>query len=146
MPLLNEPHCPQCDSTLSLRPLWRVAAGTRFDVLLGKTGIVCPHCGAKLRVTQARVILSVIVLWASWLLGAWLFQLLRHDVRLDPRVFILLVVFFAGGTVALQAFYAPRLARLRLAREGEALYFPLGSEMSSARRPSAASNNRWRGP
>jgi hypothetical protein len=114
--------------------------------LFGKTGIVCPHCGAKLRVLQARVALSVILMWGSWVLGAAVFQRLRRgDYGIfDQRIWIVLVLTYAAGTLALQAFCAPRLAQLRLADEGERLYFPLGWERASEV-PPAASNNRWRG-
>jgi len=48
------PRCPKCVDDVSLEELWRVSPTNRSNFLISKTGIKCPHCGARLRILQQR--------------------------------------------------------------------------------------------
>jgi hypothetical protein len=56
MSILDPPRCPNCNSEIDLKELWRAAPktnrGARFDE---KIGVVCSVCGIKLRVLDHRV-------------------------------------------------------------------------------------------
>ena|SRR5215472_12268 len=128
MPLLSEPHCPQCLSTLSLSPLWRAfPKGRRGYFWPGKVGIVCPHCGAKLRVIATRInIVSWVALAAS--LGAVYYALsLIEEPHVEPSQKAALVCVFglAGLAQLVPYLFGPNLALLRSVDADETVRFPL---------------------
>jgi len=127
MPLLEEPHCPQCLSTLPLSPLWRTAQKDRSGLLRGQVGIVCPRCGAKLRIIQTRANLAGWVGVGAFLGGAYYVESLMQQVRLEPAQKATLVFVVAVVLVAqlMPRLLGPHLAQLRLTGSGEDVTFPL---------------------
>ena len=152
MPLLSEPHCPQCLSTLSLSPLWRAfPKGRRGYFWPGKVGIVCPHCGAKLRVITTRIdIASWVALCAFF--GAFYYAVsLMDQPHLEPsqKAALVCVLGFAGLAQLVPYLFGPNLARLRPVDADETVKFPLEeakAEDNVTTGSHATSNHRWRGP
>src|SRR5580693_1827049 len=66
MPSIPYSTCPQCHGALPIRVLWDFSRHSRFGLigqygtLTGKIGIVCPHCGIKLRIVQTRIRLVLV--------------------------------------------------------------------------------------
>lgn len=158
MPLFSESRCPRCDSGLPLRVLWEFSRSssygliTKAGLLRGRIGVVCPNCGAKLRVVQTRIRLFVSLLWVAAVGGAWCIgEWIRHaHVILNQTSGILgfFVLFSVGFLV--QQYCIPRLAQVRLAAADEQLGFPLSAADGKLLDPqdsqidatSAASNSR----
>ena len=143
MPLLKDSRCPQCSGGLPLKVLWEFSRSSSYGlvkesgVLRGKIGIVCPNCGAKLRVVQTRIRLFVFLLWVAcfgcaWSLGEWL----RHaHIVLAQTTEVLGVGVLVFAIFLLQKFCIPHLAQVRLASPGEQLGFPLSSPYGNASDP-----------
>jgi hypothetical protein len=142
MPLIHEPQCPICGSTLPLRALWqfarledsRVLPGLSFlnrrsGLLTGKIGIACPNCRAKYRVVQTRIRIVRLSSWGLFLAGAGVFGAWnRHahlvtDQRLLYGVFFVVVCAFMWSLSIL----SPYLAEVRPPRDDEHLSYPLRS-------------------
>jgi len=128
MPILDEPQCPQCSSTLPLRLLWRVAPTGRDGlVLTGKVGIVCPRCGAKLRILQTRIRIWILAVYAVF--GGCIYYIgwMTREAHLILDENVLFVGALAGVGVAqfLLWRYTPQLAQLRLLGNDERVQFPL---------------------
>jgi DNA-directed RNA polymerase subunit RPC12/RpoP len=133
MPLLRDTRCPQCDSGLPLKVLWEFSRSSSYDlvrksgVLRGRIGIVCPNCGAKLRIVQTRIRVFLFLLWAiafggAWFVGEWM----RHaHVVLNRMSQVLGLVVLGTAIVLLQKYCIPHLAQVRLAGADEQLGFPL---------------------
>lgn len=58
--------CPRCFQPVPLEMVWRLTPTNRFGLLAYKTGVVCPSCGARLRIVQRQ---SVLVLAALWIIA-----------------------------------------------------------------------------
>ena len=133
MPPFQDSHCPQCDSGLPLKVLWEFSRSStyglvaRSGVLKGRIGVVCPNCGAKLRVVQTRIRAFLFMVWAAalggaWSVGAWLRN--AHVVLNQKFEFVGLAVLMSA-IFLLQKYCIPYLAQVRLADPGERLGFPL---------------------
>jgi hypothetical protein len=129
MPLLDPPHCPNCNSEIDLKALWRAAPKNRGMVLSDRVGIVCPVCGVKLRVTQGRVQVSTILVFV---VPFALALLVNRIVPLGTGMpsakiaWIILAAIYIGGFI-LQGRLSPRLLRLRFVAAGEEVAYPLVS-------------------
>jgi hypothetical protein len=176
MPLLDEPHCPQCLSTLPLSPLWRAAPKDRWGLLRGNVGILCPHCGARLRVIQTRANLAGWVAVAVFFGGVYYVESLlsQSQLHLTEKVALVCVLGAVCVVQLIPRLFGPQLAQLRLTSSDEMVTFPLEDAKANEdpaagwvcagcheRNPAnfeicwncerprvapAASNNRWRGP
>jgi hypothetical protein len=125
MPLLSEPQCPNCLSTLSLRPLWTVTPNLDIP-LRGRVGIVCPTCGANLEVRQTLIYLGIVPFLAAIFGGIILISLLlQHQGQANLGVQYAAALVWFAITYWLFRYYAPRLARLRVAPDDHELRFPL---------------------
>jgi hypothetical protein len=136
MPLLSEPQCPQCLSTLSLRQLWRVAPTGRSGLLLvGKVGVVCPHCGAKLRVLQGGIGVVLVAAYALFVIGVLVIRWLTHEGGVKTNQYALVggLAVCIGGAQILLSRWAPHLANLRSIEDGEEAAYPL--ELTKATPP-----------
>ena len=124
MTLLDYPKCPVCFKTVSLKQLWRIARTSRGGLLIGRIGIACPSCGAKLRVVQTLSIVCAVAPYALVIAGALYFgdaprtNRLRNFSDFD-------VVVLMGVLLLLPYWLIPRLARLRVLQSGETVEFPL---------------------
>ena len=152
MPLLSEPHCPQCLRTLSLSPLWRaLPKGRRGYFWPGKVGVVCPHCGAKLRVIATRINIASWVA-AGTFFGAFYYVVsLKDQAHLEPsqKAALVCLAGLAGLAQIVPYLFGPELARLRPVESDEEVRFPLEdakAESEASTSTVAISNNRWRGP
>jgi hypothetical protein len=155
MPLLHDARYPQCDSGLALKVLWEFSRSSSYGLVTksavprGKIGIVCPNCGASLRVLQTRIRVFVLLIWVAGFGGAWsLGEWMRHaQVALSQTPEFLGLIVLASAILLLQKYCIPHLAQVRLAGAGEELGFPLsgaygtsGSQHSQLDAKSAASN------
>jgi hypothetical protein len=142
MSLLDPPRCPQCNSEIDLKDLWRAAPKNR-GALSGRIGIACPVCAVKLRVTDGRVQLSSILVF----LGPFALALLvDHFVWLGSgtvsakMAWISLAAIYVGGFIVLGRI-SPKLLRLRFVKVGEAVAYPLvtlANEMQTERKAIAS--------
>ena len=102
-------------------------------VLPGRVGIVCPHCSAKLEVTQSRVRLAILPFAAAMVAGPFVF-FWTAGTHMDPKSQVLL----APGLVWMGTMWwifwrcAPHLAQLRLLDDDESVRFPLELEKENA--------------
>jgi hypothetical protein len=130
MPVLAQPRCPQCLGEVPLKGLWWAARTNHFGFLIGKVGVRCSSCGAKLRVLENRVIASVIAAYLVLIASAIaLGHAQLHDSHRHSGDETLPYVLIAVTALCLWQFYfARRLARLRFAQPGEALVFPLSPQ------------------
>jgi hypothetical protein len=125
MPLFNPPRCPNCNSEIDLKELWRAApkAG-RGSGLSGKVAIVCPVCGIKLRVLDGRMRITFVAGFVLMLgISAAVGQMTRFYGDKNGRVIGLMLIFLAGFILFQKSI--PRLLRLRVLGEGETAGFPL---------------------
>jgi hypothetical protein len=99
----------------------------RGTFLSGSQGVVCPVCSVKLRVLQGRVLISWLM---ALLLPIGFLSLLQYLSPVDRdsiggkfRLIEFATIFL--GCFVLQTRWTPRLFRLRLVNDGEAVKFPL---------------------
>ena len=127
MPLLIDPQCPQCLSTLSLRPLWRhgLIGSHGKIVLAGRVGVVCPNCGVKLEVRQTRINLVILPFAAAAVAGQFfLFYWVQRE-HLEPNLGFPAAFAWIGFLYWMLWHNAPRLAQLRTLENGDDVWFPL---------------------
>ena len=140
MSLLNSPRCPNCNSEINLKELWRFAPKSgRGSGLAGKVGVVCPVCGIKLRVLDGHMRLLSVGLFALMVCGAAIVGLTSRSFGNDRPILVGFVALYAVGFIVFQK-SIPRLLRLRVFEEGEKASFPLVSlaEDLAAQRESIA--------
>jgi hypothetical protein len=143
MPLIHEPQCPVCGSTLPLRTLWQFARleesrvlwsalsflDPRSGLLRGKIGIACPNCRAKFEVVQTRIRIVRFLAWGLIFVclgtfGAWN----RHaHLVTDQRVMYGLSLVVTSALLWSSSYLTPYLAQVRSPRDDERLSFPLRS-------------------
>ena len=140
MPPFHDSRCPQCDSSLPLKVLWEFSRSSpyglvaRSGVLRGRIGIVCPSCGAKLRVVQTRIRVFLFLIWVvafggTWFVGEWM----RHaHVGLNQKFGVLGIVVLMSTIFLVQKYCIPHLAQVRLADPREQLGFPLSGAYGSS--------------
>jgi hypothetical protein len=133
MPLFSEPPCPQCGQSLPLRQLWAVADTERSGALRGKCGIICPQCGSRLRIFQARAsFFRIFSLVLSIAVAFFLVQrILPHGAR-DARKILTLCV--ALPLIFFLDRFAPCFAQVRETKDQDTLEFPL-SPKPAAEKP-----------
>src|SRR5277367_4867801 len=103
MPLINEPRCPRCASTVPMKALWQIVGTNRLGLLKEHCVIVCPHCGIRLRVLQARVILIQI---ASIIVASSLIGLASRYLKDQGALTVLMLVIFIP-IIVFQVRYSP---------------------------------------
>jgi hypothetical protein len=125
MSLFDPSRCPNCNSNIDLKDLWRYAPKTsRGSQLAGHIGIVCPVCGIKLRVLQGRLQITSIALFILLLSSALVLGRLRLSYGgVKPLLIGLGAVYLAGYVLFQKSI--PRLLQLRILEEGEQAGFPL---------------------
>lgn len=121
MALLDPPQCPLCFSAVPLEQLWSVSPTNRSGLLIGRIGIICPACDAKLRVVQTRVVLGMLSTYAVLMGGAFLLQ----TIDSLKQLYVFYVLGVVVPVVLIQQRTFPRLARLRVLKTGETVEFPL---------------------
>jgi hypothetical protein len=113
--------CPRCFQPVPLEMVWSLTPKNRFGFLAYSTGVVCPSCGAKLRIVQRY---SAAVLASLWILamvaiGAAGRLVIQSDVVLVLAALVL--AFWLAGSERLQR----RFAVLKI-REGiDTVDFPV---------------------
>jgi hypothetical protein len=124
--LLDPPRCPNCKSMVDLTELYRVALKTG-ETMIGHVGIVCPVCGMKLRVLQARaVLIGLLTFFLPFVLVVATY--IAAPVARGPRDYIIrMAAFFVimWSATVLHRRYIPRLLTLRLVENEEVVRFPL---------------------
>jgi hypothetical protein len=127
MPLLDPPHCPNCNSEIDLKALWRAAPKGRGLFLSQPVGLACPACGAKLRVLQGWVQVSLLLTYLVPVVAAVfvgrVIPLDANSVRSQLSLVGLAIIWLAG--FVLQQHNVPKLLRLRFLNEGETVRYPL---------------------
>jgi DNA-directed RNA polymerase subunit RPC12/RpoP len=125
MSILDVPRCPNCNSEIALKELWKAAPKSgRGSGLAGKIGIVCPVCGIKLRVLDHRVRIASVGLFILMICSAAAVGNLTRSYGQERAIFIAFwAVCFLGGIVFVKSI--PRLLQLRLFEQGEEAGFPL---------------------
>jgi hypothetical protein len=128
MSLLDLPRCPNCNSEIELKELWRIAPKTnRGSMMAGNVAIACRVCGIKLRVLQGRAQLSGLLgfglLIALSLIGGNLSSHTGSPLRTALIAAPFVIVAIASYWV--QQRLIPRLLRVRLLEEGEQVVYPL---------------------
>src|SRR5258708_15805056 len=146
MPLASDRQCPRCLRSVALMALWRAAPTGRWGLVLdGKFGIMCPHCGAKLRVIQTPMRFVIAATFAS-IIGVSLYfgNTLREVAGAsDRRVVMAGVLALYVILILLLRYLAPKLAELRILQDDALVQFPLSDKWG---RDVAASNNRIERP
>jgi hypothetical protein len=102
MSLLDLPRCPNCNTEIDLKELWRAApkTGRGGFQIEGHVGVVCPTCGIKLRVLQAWLQVAGPLLFAAFLGFAFLidhFVSLDADIPLSRAALLALGAVYFGG-------------------------------------------------
>ena len=132
MSLLDRPRCPNCNSEIDLKELWRAAPKTGRGIRLdGKIGIVCPVCGIKLRVADGRVFFFYMGLFLLMLCAAMVFGKLSRSQFFNERAVLLGFFVVYGAFFVLFNRTIPRLLRLRRLEDGEKPKFPLEADRTA---------------
>jgi hypothetical protein len=123
MQLIPFPVCPECGRSIPTDELWRAGNTNRLGLLIGRIGVVCPHCGVALRVLQHYVLLSSLagILAPAIALGLILKPTSQDDARL---LFVIPAVVIA---LTWNLRYGHRFAVLKRSQD-EGLDYPLTRE------------------
>jgi hypothetical protein len=125
MSLFDTPRCPQCNSEIELKELWRLAPKSgRGSALTGKIGVVCPVCGIKLRVLDGRIRFKSVGLFILMICSAAVVGKLTRSYGNERAVVVGFVALYVVGFLFFQK-SIPRLLQLRFFEEGEKAGFPL---------------------
>jgi hypothetical protein len=122
MPFVELPRCPVCASSVSLREVYKLVGTDRLGLLRHKSGIVCPSCSTKLRISQGRSLLAVIGTFVLWVTIA---ATSASALPRDNRVIYPLAVVWALLLLAVQRFAAERFAVLKRREGSDPLDFPI---------------------
>jgi hypothetical protein len=68
--------CPQCFQSVPLELVWSLTPKGRLGFLAYSTGVVCPSCGAKLRIVQRQ---SALVLGSLWIIAIMAVEAARRS-------------------------------------------------------------------
>jgi hypothetical protein len=128
---MRPPRCPLCDGEVPVNRVYGWLNVNRLGLLSGPTGVVCPGCGAKLRVLQTRAIVAIPVVWIS----AIYLALIGRNYNLGDAARNVSAILVGCACVALPFYLAPRLARLRVLGVDEKAEFPLGRTESAEEPP-----------
>jgi hypothetical protein len=120
MQLIAFPLCPECGRSIPTDELWRAGNTSRLGLLIGRIGVVCPHCGVTLRVRQHYVLASSLAgLFGPAIVLGLLFKPHLAD---DERLLIVIPVVVMGMTWNIR--YSHRFAVLRRSQD-TTLDYPL---------------------
>lgn len=127
MSFKTPPSCPQCNSPLPVGWAWSRSPST--GTFGGKRpGIVCPVCGARLVILPGGLLLATFIILG---IGGVLTGLALIELSIVLNRQLTQGEMLAGGVVVGSPFLvlyvriAPRFAHVRMAREGEAVYYPI---------------------
>lgn len=128
MSILDLPRCPNCNSEMDLRELWRIAPKTnRGSMMAGNVAIRCPVCGAKLRVLQGRAQLSGLLGFGMLIVLVMIASHFRtpddSHWRTALSVAPFLIIAVAGYLIQQRSI--PRLLQVQPLEEGEKIVYPL---------------------
>jgi len=125
MTLLGDARCPGCQAAVPLGHFWRRAPKDRGGIfLVGKVGVACPACNAKLRVLQLGLAIVAIGSFAA-LCGAFAAVGTIEHTKLGSAKqglnLLLIAPALVGWVVLLVLFrgYGYRFVRLRAVQDGE---------------------------
>jgi hypothetical protein len=142
MSFLDPPRCPNCNSEVDLKALWRTAPKSG-DAIVDRVALACPTCGVKLRVLQYRSyaigLLAFLIPVALAVVLIFLVPVTRGSMNDIIRKGILMVVLF--GIVRLHKRHIPRLLSVRLLRDNEPARFPLAPSTIPKPESEVASSN-----
>jgi hypothetical protein len=125
MSLLELPRCPNCNSEVDLKELWRAAPKSgRGSQLAGKIGVVCPVCGIKLRVLDGRARILSVGLFIVMVCSAAAVGKMSKSYGNDRTVLVVFGILCIAGYIFFQKSFS-RLLQLRILEEGETAGFPL---------------------
>ena len=135
MTSLGDPRCPQCQAPVPLAGLWQRATKDRGGIfLIGKVGIGCPACEAKLRVLQSNLAIAAVGSFAAFCAAFGVLGAIEHArlgaARQDLN--LLLIAPAIVGWMFLFKRYGYRFARLRALEDGEKVAFPLSRSVGGA--------------
>ena len=107
---------------------------TASGLLRGRVGIVCPQCGASLRIIQTRLRILrasawILLLASLGFFGSWIRR--AHAPFAQP-ISIIVAVLAVAWVGILERIYTPRLAEVRVASPAEDLIFPLRTAYEEA--------------
>jgi hypothetical protein len=100
---------------------------TASGALRGRVGIVCPQCGASLRIIQTRLKIFrafawILLLASLWSFGSWI---RGAHAPLAHTISIIVAILTVAWIGILERVFTPRLAEVRVASPVEDLIFPL---------------------
>ena len=125
MPFIELPLCPSCGEPIPTDSIWGISDVDRWGFLRGPIGYQCNKCFTMFELRQTRIALVTIGLFAASMGMAFLLgKLSGHDETLG--------LVAIAGIVAVFLFMrlrANRLATFHVARDPEALIFPLGAQL-----------------
>jgi predicted RNA-binding Zn-ribbon protein involved in translation (DUF1610 family) len=129
MSLLDPPFCPQCKSEVELADLWSVVPKFGFLAMMKRVGVVCPQCGAGLRVlpslSSLSVALGLVFVVFVGVIAAWFVPVGWGALHRRERGLWVVAGLIALSGLAIQESFAPRLLRLRLLNPEEVVTFPV---------------------
>jgi hypothetical protein len=128
MTLFTDPRCPQCNAQVPLAGLWARAAKDRGGIfLIGKVGIGCPSCGARLRVLQTGLAIAAVGSFAAFCAAFGILGVTEHAKlgAAKQDLNLLLIAPAIVGWMFMFRRYGYRFARVRAVEEGEKLVLPL---------------------
>ncbi|HEX3912722.1 MAG TPA: hypothetical protein VHW71_04380 [Steroidobacteraceae bacterium] len=127
MSLLDPPHCPNCNSVVDLRELWKAAPkGNRGSQIDGSVGIVCPDCGIKLRVLQARIQIVGLLMFALFGFSVLAIRVVPFNTSMvSARLALVIVATLYFGGFLLWRRLKPKFLRVRLLKDNEEVIYPL---------------------
>jgi hypothetical protein len=113
--------CPRCFQPVPLEMVWSLARKNRFGVLAYSTGVVCPSCGARLRIVQrfSAAVLALLYILAAVAVGAAGRFGVPSAVALVPALLVLAFVKFGSGPLQ------RRLAVLKIREGNDTVDFPV---------------------
>jgi len=123
MPVIPFPRCPRCHDNVDVDALFKSGTTDRFGILRGGPhGMTCPHCGAKMRLHQVGIAVSLAMLYAF---GAGLLIAYgdRVPIQEPQKKWVTVGAFVA--LMLLHVRYGRRFARFSELGDKETVSFPL---------------------
>jgi hypothetical protein len=122
MAFSREVRCPSCARPVSLRLAWEMTPKDRSGFLAYATGVVCPHCNARLRIVQRLASLVAVGFGVTAVLLAALVGP-RNGAMLNSVGLAAAAV--AIGLAFLPGIYAQRLLSLKIRTGTDVVDFPV---------------------
>lgn len=143
MTLYHGARCPQCQTPVPLAGFWKRAPKDRGGLfLIGRVGVACPACRARLRVLQSSLVTAVVGSFAALCAAFGALGAVEHAqlgaARQDLN--LLLIALAIVGWMILFRRYGYRFARLRVVEDGEkvavfSLFKPMVEQRKGDDRP-----------